>query len=340
MRVLVTGGAGYVGSIVCEALVSAGHEVVAYDNLSHGHITAVIEGVPLLQADLLDGETLSNALSSYGIEAVIHMAANCFAGESFADPSSYYRNNLSAGLSLLDAMIRRNVKRVVFSSSTTVYGDPGGCPVDESQATVPASPYGETKLAFERALHWYERSYQVRYAALRYFGAAGASRHCGESHEPESHLIPLVLQTAMGKRRAVEIFGDDYPTADGTCVRDFLHVEDVARAHVLALEALDRHSEVYNLGRDGEGYSVRQVIETAREATGYEIAAVTSPRRAGDPATVLASAEKIFRELGWKAERGLRDILLSAWSWMQEHPNGYEAYGSWAKSLKTMNADW
>ena len=332
MRVLVTGGAGYIGSIVCEELVIAGHEAVAYDSLARGHIAAVVEGVPLVQADLLDQDTLSNALKSYGVEAVIHLAANCFAGESLAEPSCYYRNNLSAGLSLLDAMVKCDVKRVVFSSSTTVYGDPGSDPIEESHATAPANPYGETKLAFERALHWYERSYQVRYAALRYFSAAGASRRCGESHEPESHLIPVVLQTAMGKRRSVEIFGEDYPTADGTCVRDILHVEDVARAHVLALQALDRRSEIYNLGRGGEGFSVRQVVEAAREVTGAEISAHASPRREGDPAIIVASGKKIFRELGWKAERGLRGILLSAWTWMQEHPNGYEAYGSWVKS--------
>lgn len=339
MRVLVTGGAGYVGSVVCEELMNAGHEVVAYDNLSRGHIAAVAEGVPLIQADLLDHDTLSNALKSYGVEAVVHLAANCFPDESLAEPSCYYRNNLSAGLSLLDAMVKCDVKRVVFSSSTTVYGDPGGRPLEEGHATVPTTPYGETKLAFERALHWYGQSYQLRYTALRYFGAAGASRRFGESHEPESHLIPATLQTAMGKRRAVDIFGDDYPTPDGTCVRDFLHVEDVARAHAMALEALDSHSAVYNLGRGGEGFSVRQVIEAAREVTGHEIPERESPRRRGDPPIIVASGDKIFRELGWKPERGLRDILLSAWTWMQEHPNGYEAYGSWVSSFKTMRAD-
>lgn len=332
MRVLVTGGAGYIGSVVSEQLVSDGHEVVVYDNLYKGHIGAVVEGAPFIQADLMDGVTLRDTLKSYGIEAVIHMAADSLVGESVLNPSKYFRNNLVAGLSLLDAMAECGVGRIVFSSTAAVYGEPAKQPIEESDPTSPTNPYGESKLAFERALRWYESAYGIRYASLRYFNAAGASQKYGESHEPETHLIPIVLQAAAGRRQFVEVYGEDYPTRDGTCVRDYIHVIDLARAHILALGILDHRSEIYNLGCGGEGYTVREVIDAAREVTGAEIPVRMGPRRPGDPAVLIASSEKIKRDLSWSPEmQDLRGIIASAWDWMLEHPNGYENYTLWAQ---------
>jgi UDP-glucose 4-epimerase len=325
MRVLVTGGAGYIGSVVTEELVKDGHEVVVLDSLYKGHRAAVVAGADFVAADLKDGDMLRRLLAEHSIEAVIHMAADSLVGESVEDPAKYYANNVVAGLGLLDAMRDSNVKRIVFSSTAAVYGEPEKQPIEETDPTDPTNPYGESKLAIERALRWYERAYGIRYASLRYFNAAGATDHCGEWHDPETHLIPLVLQAAAGRRESVQIFGNDYPTRDGTCVRDYIHVVDLARAHILALNILDERSDIYNLGCGGDGYTVREVIDVARAVTGRDIPARVGPRRPGDPAVLIASSEKIKRELGWApARQDLRAIIASAWSWLQKHPNGYE----------------
>ena len=325
MRVLVTGGAGYIGSVVTEELINDGHEATVYDSLYKGHRGAVVPEAGLVEADLTDGETLRRTLKENRIEAVIHMAADSLVGESVQNPAKYYRNNVVAGLALLDAMLDSGVRRIVFSSTAAVYGEPSKQPIEETDPTAPTNPYGETKLAFERALDWYDRAYGLRYASLRYFNAAGATRRCGESHDPETHIIPIVLQAAAGLREAVEIYGDDYPTRDATCVRDYIHVVDLARAHILALDILDERSAVYNLGCGGRGYTVREVIETARQITGRAVPVRVGPRRAGDPAVLIASSDKIKRELGWKPEmQDLRLIVESAWNWMREHPHGYE----------------
>ena len=325
MRVLVTGGAGYIGSVVTEQLVSDGHEVVVYDNLTKGHAQALVAGAEFVEGDLSEGDKLNKTLQDNLIEAVIHMAASSLVGESCENPAKYYNNNTVAGLVLLDAMLACDVKKIVFSSTAAVYGEPEEQPIAESAPTNPTNTYGETKLAFERAMHWYERAYLLRYASLRYFNAAGATENCGEDHDPESHLIPITLQAAAGKRKHVEIYGDDYPTTDGTCIRDYIHVVDLARAHILALDVLEDRSAIYNLGCGGDGYSVRDVIETARRVTGKEIDVRVGPRRPGDPAVLIASSDRIKRELGWKPEfQDLELIVKSAWNWMQSHPDGYE----------------
>jgi UDP-glucose 4-epimerase len=324
MRVLVTGGAGYIGSVVTEELLGDGHEVVVYDNLAKGHRGAVVEGAAVVEGDLLDAETLRRAFTEHRIEAVIHMAAHSLVGESVTNPARYYRNNVTAGLALLDAMRAAGVARVVFSSTAAVYGEPAKQPVEESDPTSPTNPYGETKLAFERALGWYEQAHGVRYCSLRYFNAAGATPRCGEVHDPETHLIPIILQAAAGRRPHIEVYGDDYPTRDGTCVRDYVHVVDLARAHVLALGILGDHSAVYNLGCGGEGYTVREVIDAARLVTGRDIPVLTGARRAGDPAVLVASSGRVRRELGWEPRyQDLRLIIESAWDWMRAHPEGY-----------------
>jgi UDP-glucose 4-epimerase len=324
MRVLVTGGAGYIGSVVSEELVNDGHEVVIYDNLSKGHRGAVVEGARFVEGDLLDADKLRKTLSDNRVEAVIHMAASSQVGESVEQPSKYYRNNVVAGLVLLDAMHDLEIRRIVFSSTAATYGEPEEQPIRETSPTNPTNPYGETKLAFEKAMHWYERAHGLHYASLRYFNAAGASEKFGEDHDPETHLIPIILQAAAGKRRHVEIYGDDYPTADGTCIRDYVHVIDLARAHILALGVLNERSAIYNLGCGGEGYSVRDVIETARRVTGREIPVRMGPRRPGDPAVLIASSDKIKSELGWQPQfQDLGLIIESAWKWMRAHPEGY-----------------
>jgi len=328
MRVLVTGGAGYIGSVVSEQLVIDGHEVVVYDNLSKGHRDAVVEGADFVDGDLLNADQLRQTLNENRIEAVIHMAAYSLVGESVEAPAKYYHNNVVAGLVLLDAMRECGVSRIVFSSTAATYGEPEAQPILESAPTNPTNPYGETKLAIERAMHWYEKAYGIRYASLRYFNAAGASENCGEDHDPESHIIPITLQAAAGKRAHVEIFGDDYPTADGTCIRDYIHVIDLARAHILALDVLSERSAIYNLGCGGDGYSVRDVIETARRVTGKDIPVRMGARRAGDPAVLIASSDKIKSELGWQPQfQDLGLIIESAWRWMQDHPNGYVSRG-------------
>ncbi|HJP94080.1 MAG TPA: UDP-glucose 4-epimerase GalE [Pyrinomonadaceae bacterium] len=324
MRVLVTGGAGYIGSVVTEQLVNDGNLVVVYDSLYKGHREAIVSGAEFVQGDLLDGERLRQTLNENRIEAVIHMAADSLVGESVQKPAKYYKNNLIAGLALLDAMRESGVNRIVFSSTAAVYGEPEAQPIFETAPTNPTNTYGDTKLAFERAMHWYEQAHGLRYASLRYFNAAGASEKCGEDHDPESHIIPITLQAATGKRSHVEIYGDDYPTADGTCIRDYIHVIDLARAHILALDVLGERSAIYNLGCGGDGYSVRDVIDTARRVTGKDIRVRMGPRRAGDPAVLIASSDKIKTELNWQPKfQDLGLIIESAWRWILSHPNGY-----------------
>ncbi len=324
MKVLVTGGAGYIGSVVTEELVKDGHHAVVYDNLSKGHRKAVVAGAEFVEADISDAPTLRETLARCNIEAVVHMAGDSLVGESFEQPDKYYRNNVVNGLTLLDTMREANVSGVVFSSSAATYGQPEKQPIEETAPNNPTNPYGETKLAFERALADRSSANGLRHVSLRYFNAAGASENFGEDHDPETHLIPIALQAAAGKREFVEVFGSDYPTTDGTCIRDYIHVVDLARAHVLALGALHQGNRIYNLGCGGEGYSVNQVIETARQVTGKEIKTRVGSRRPGDPAVLIASSEKIKRELGWNPEfQDLRLIIESAWGWMQTHPNGY-----------------
>jgi UDP-glucose 4-epimerase len=319
MQVLVTGGAGYIGSIVTEALLRDGYSVVVYDNLSKGHRDAVVSPATFIEADLMDARALREVLDEHRIDAVIHMAADSLVAESMQDPSKYYRSNVQAGLSLLDMMKLCGVRRLVFSSTAAVYGEPAKQPIEETDPLRPANPYGDTKLALERALQWYGRAYGLRSVSLRYFNAAGASRVNGERHEPETHLIACALNVAAGLAPVLKLFGDDYPTKDGTCVRDYIHVEDLADAHVLALRALQAGappSPVYNLGGGG-GYSVREVLDTAHMVTGRSIPTETAPRRPGDPAVLIASSDRIKKELGWTPKRQrLDEIIDSAWRWM------------------------
>lgn len=326
MRVLVTGGAGYVGSVVVEALLAAGAErVVVLDDLSKGHAGAVTAPAVLERGDVADAALVEQLCKRERIDAAIHMAASSLVGESAADPAKYYRNNVGKGLQLLDGLRAAGVERLVLSSTAAVYGEPERVPIDETLPRVPTNPYGETKLALENALRWYDLAYGFRSIALRYFNAAGATERNGEQHDPETHLIPVVLDAARGKRPNVQIFGTDYPTADGTCVRDYIHVSDLARAHVLALQHLEKGgaSNAFNLGCGG-GFSVLQVIEAARRVTGRPVATVTSARRAGDPAVLVASSERIRAELGWRPEKESLDAIVGdAWAWLSRNPNGY-----------------
>ncbi len=324
MRILVTGGAGYIGSIVTEQLAIAGEEVVVFDNLSQGHRAAVHPQAAFVEGDLRDRAAIDAVMEKYQPQAVMHFASKTLVGESMQEPFLYLGENVICGLNLLQSMVEHGVKRFILSSTANLFDDPEHMPIDENERIVPGSPYGESKHILERMLHWMERIYGMRYAALRYFNACGASEERGEDHHPELHLIPIVLQVAQGKRDKVTIFGDDYPTPDGTCVRDYVHVLDLAQAHILALHALDKGSRRYNLG-NGKGFSVKQVIETAREVTGHPIPAEAGPRRPGDPDVLVASSETIRRELGWEPRfTDLKDIIASAWRWHQAHPNGYE----------------
>ena len=324
MNVLVTGGAGYIGSVVSDALLAEGHDVVVYDDLRKGHRAAVAADARLIEADLADEVSLSAALTRYNVDAVVHMAGYIQVGESTVDPGKYFDNNVAASLVLLRAMISTGVRKLVYSSSAAVYGEPMQTPIPEKHPTAPTSPYGLSKLVIEQMLPWYDRACGLRYASLRYFNAAGATESRGEDHDPETHLIPLVLQVAMGRRQAVEVYGVDYPTRDGTCVRDYIHVADLATAHVLALGRLERGSCVYNLG-NGEGFTVREVIDTARRVTGHPIPVVESDRRPGDPAVLVAGSERLRRDLGWTPRMpDLADIVESAWRWMSAHPGGYD----------------
>jgi UDP-glucose 4-epimerase len=320
MRILVTGGAGYIGSVVTEELIKAGHTVTVYDNLVKGHPEEVAPEAEFIEGDLRDADSLKRIFRQSQIETVIHLAAYSLVGDSGQNPAKYYENNVAAGLKLLDAMNASEVKKIVFSSTAAVYGEPEKQPITETDRLAPTNPYGETKLAFENALRWYEKAYDLKYASLRYFNAAGASQNCGEQHEPETHLIPLVLQAALGKIPHIEIFGEDYHTRDGTCVRDYIHVIDLAQAHILALNILDERSAIYNLGSGGAGYTVREVINTAQEVTGLDIPVRIGERRSGDPAVLIASSDKIKGELGWQPEfQDLRVIIESAWLWLRNH---------------------
>ncbi len=323
MNVLVTGGAGYVGSVVVEALVRLGYGVVVFDNLSQGHRNAVPGGVPLVVGDLADAAAVKAAFGAHRFEAVMHFASNILPGESMQKPFKYLGDNVTNGLNLLRAMVEHGVHRFILSSTANLFDQPARIPIDETERIIPGSPYGESKYLLERILSWLDRVHGVRFAALRYFNAAGATAEHGEDHDPEVHLIPLVLRVALGQREHIEIYGTDYPTPDGTCVRDYIHVADLAQAHVLALQALDRGSCTYNLG-NGKGFSVREVIEVAREVTGHPIPAIEGPRRQGDPATLVASSDLLRKELGWQPRfSALRDIVQSAWDWHRAHPHGY-----------------
>jgi UDP-glucose 4-epimerase len=326
VNVLVTGGAGYIGSVVAHELVKSGHKVVVCDNLSHGYRAAVPKEAEFMQAEVGEARVVTDVLRKHKIEAVMHFAALIEVGESMRMPERYFQNNTGATLTLLEAMVANGVNRFVFSSTAALYGEPEHTPIQESDALKPANAYGESKLLVERILDWLNRIHGFRYASLRYFNAAGAAGELGEAHEPESHLIPLVLQVPLGKRQSVSIFGTDYPTPDGSCVRDYVHVLDLAQAHRLALDALGEKTRlIYNLG-NGRGFSVRQVIETARKITGHAIPVIEAPRRPGDPAVLVASSEKIRSELNWKPQHAsLEDIIGSAWEWHRKHPNGYRS---------------
>lgn len=317
MRILVTGGAGYIGGTVARVLTQNGHAAVVYDNLCHATRSMLPPGVEFIQGELSDRARLEKTLAS-GIDGVMHFAALIEAGESMVKPELYFRNNTASTLSLLEAMLATHVRRFVFSSTAAVYGEPESTPIPEDAPLHPTNPYGESKLLVEKMLSWMYRVHGFPYASLRYFNVAGAIPGRGEAHEPESHLIPLVLDVALGRRDKIKIYGDDYPTPDGTCVRDYIHVEDLATAHLLALEALtERGQLIYNLG-NGSGFSVREVIDTARRVTGHPIPAEVLPRRPGDPAVLIASYEKIRRELGWKPQHTILDtIVTSAWEWHQ-----------------------
>ncbi len=317
MRILVTGGAGYVGGTVARLMLDQGHQVVIYDNLCHAHRSMIPADAEFVEGDLADRAAMEKLLHT-GIDGVMHFAALIEAGESMKKPEIYFRNNSASTLTLLEAMLATGVQRLVFSSTAAVYGEPESTPIREDAPLRPTNAYGESKLLVEHMLGWLNRIHGFRYASLRYFNVAGAIEGRGEAHEPESHIIPLILDVALGRRQSIKVFGRDYPTPDGTCIRDYIHVQDLARAHLLALEALkERDKLIYNLG-NGVGFSVREVIESARRVTGHPIPVEECPRRPGDPAVLIASSEKIGAELGWKPEyTSLDEIIESAWKWQQ-----------------------
>ena len=325
MKVLVTGGAGYIGSVVASELMKAGHHVVVYDNLSHGKRRAVPRQAELVVGDIGDRNSLREIFSRTRPEAVMHFAALIEAGESMQAPERYFRNNTANTLTLLECMLEYKLHRLVFSSTAAVYGTPERTPIEETDALRPTNAYGESKLLVERMLEWFHRVHKFRYASLRYFNAAGAAGDLGEDHRPESHLIPIMLKVALGQQEKISIFGTDYPTQDGSCVRDYVHILDLASAHLLALQALENRDQlIYNLG-NGQGFSVRQVLEVARKVTGHAIPAMDGPRRPGDPPVLVASAQKIQQELKWQPKYpNLDSIVSSAWEWRRKHPNGYE----------------
>ncbi len=322
VKVLVTGGAGYVGGTVAEQLLAGGHQVVIYDNLCHGHRTMLPPGAAFIEGELADRPLLEATLRQGGFDGVMHFAALIEAGESMKHPELYFRNNSATTLTLLEAMLATGVRRLVFSSTAALYGEPEATPIREDAALQPTNAYGESKLLVEQMLRWFYQSHGFSYASLRYFNVAGAVPGRGEAHEPESHLIPLVLDVALGRRQSIKIFGQDYKTPDGTAVRDYIHVADLAGAHQLAFAALLAKSEpqrlIYNLG-NGVGFSVRQIVEAVRRVTGHPIPVVDEPRRPGDPAVLIASSDKIARELGWRPEHTEIDgIVESAWHWHQQ----------------------
>lgn len=325
MNVLVTGGAGYIGSATAQALIRAGHSVTVIDSLIKGHRAAVPDKAKFMQADLAEQDTIKSILTGQPFDAVMHFAAFIEAGESMQDPGKFFENNLFNSLRLIEIAVAAGIKKIVLSSTAGVYASSDE-PLKEDHPLGPTSVYGQTKLMVEQGLEWYLQIFGLHYAALRYFNAAGALPSHGEDHQPESHLIPLVLRVALGQRESIHIFGSDYPTPDGTCIRDYIHIADLVSAHLLALEALNTSERlIYNLG-NGSGYSVLEVIETARQVTGHPIPAVEAPRRAGDAARLVASSDRIRRELGWEPKiPDLKDIIASAWEWQRTHPQGYRA---------------
>jgi UDP-glucose 4-epimerase len=325
MNILVTGGAGYIGSIVTEELINQGETVVVIDNLLFGHREAVHPAAAFVEGDLSDRSTIKALFDAHSFDGIMHFASHTLVGESMQQPFLYVGDNVRNALNLLEEAILHGVRRFILSSTANLFDQPERLPIDEDERIVPGSPYGESKNIIERILHWLDRTQGLRYAALRYFNAAGASPTGlrGEAHDPETHLIPRVLQVALGQRDRISVFGDDYATRDGTCVRDYVHVVDLAQAHILALGALDQGSHTYNLG-NGQGYTVKEVVETCRKVTGHPIPAEIGPRRPGDPATLVASSEKIKRELGWEPKfSDLHVIVEHAWQWHRTHPNGY-----------------
>jgi UDP-glucose 4-epimerase len=326
MNVLVTGGAGYIGSIVTEELVKQGHGVVVFDNLSAGHRAAVHPDAEFIGGDLANRPTVRSLFARHDVDAVMHFASYTLVGESMEHPFMYLGDNVTNGLNLLREAVDHGVRRFILSSTANLFDDPEEIPIDESERIIPGSPYGESKHVLERFLYWLDRIYDLRYAALRYFNAAGASPsgERGEDHDPETHLIPITLQVALGQRDEMTIFGDDYPTRDGTCVRDYIHVTDLAKAHILALQSLDQGSRTYNLG-NGRGFTVKEVIETCRNVTGHPIPAEVGDRRPGDPPVLIASSERIRAELGWEPRYpDLETIVAHAWEWHCTHPHGYQ----------------
>lgn len=324
--ILVTGGAGFIGSHTVKLLVAQGYEVVVFDSMELGHPEAVLDSI-IVQGDLRDKLVLKEAFDQFQIDAVVHFAAYASVGDSVANPSKYFANNIEGGLNLLDAMRKHGVNKIIFSSSAATYGEPIGIPIEETHPQNPTNPYGESKLMFEKILKWYDVAYGIKSVSLRYFNAAGADPDCliGEDHEPEQHLIPIVLQTALGQRDSIKVFGTDWDTPDGTCVRDYIHVADLADAHLRSLRALENGADTtaYNLG-NGDGQSVKQVIDAASEVVGKKIAWEAAERRPGDPARLVASSEKLKRELGWKPQYAdLHTIIEHAWKWHSTHPNGY-----------------
>lgn len=327
MAILVAGGAGYIGSHTAAELLALNEDVIILDNLQKGHKGAITGG-KFCQGDLRDDEFLDRVFRENDIEAVIHFAADSLVGESVTEPLKYYNNNVVSTLRLLSKMKECGVKKIVFSSTAATYGEPESIPIVETDKTVPTNPYGETKLTVEKALKWSDNAYGIKYVSLRYFNAAGAhiSGKIGEDHTPESHLIPIILQAALGKREYIQIFGDDYETPDGSCIRDYIHVTDLAQAHILALGKLRNggDSSIYNLG-NGKGFSVKEVVNLARKVTGVDIKEVMGSRRAGDPAVLVASSEKIQKELNWKPKYNeLSTIIETAWNWHKNHPDGYQ----------------
>jgi UDP-glucose 4-epimerase len=330
MKVLVVGGAGYIGSITTRHLLNCGHEPIVLDNLSKGHQESVPDHITFVKADFGDRQTLSELLRRQPIDAVIHFGALSLVGESIQEPGKYFDNNVSKGLDLLDCLLEHGVKHFVFSSTAAVYGEPTSTPIEEDFPLTPTNPYGDSKLAFEKILKWYGQAHDLKYTSLRYFNAAGATDDVGEDHDGETHLIPLVLKVALEQRDQIAIYGDDYDTADGTCIRDYIHVSDLASAHVVALEQMitTGTSQIFNLG-NGVGFSVRQIIDAARKVTGHKIPQRVTPRRAGDPSILVASNEKIKRILGWQPKFvDVEKIIADAWLWHQKFPHGYKGIKS------------
>jgi UDP-glucose 4-epimerase len=327
MKVLVTGGAGYIGSVAAEELINAGHDVVVFDNLSRGHQGAVPREAAFFHGDLLRPETIERCFRDHaGITGVMHFAAFALVPESMRDPGMYFQNNVGGSQNLLDAMGRHGVDRLIFSSTCATYGIPEVVPISEETPTAPINPYGQSKLMVEQMLRWYAEIYGLGFASLRYFNACGATASRGEDHDPETHMIPIVLQVALGQREYVPIAGEDYPTPDGTGIRDYIHVVDLADAHIRALEALDPGDRrIYNLGT-GTGVSVREIVEAARQVTGHPIPARSAPRRPGDPPALVAAAAKVHRELGWQPRHSeIHNVIQTAWDWHKSHPRGFSS---------------